>query len=82
MTSYINFLIVLVITWIFMNSSVLSVNFNLILFLYFDVSPLRLTKGLLKPLLTYLLTNFYWHFLSISYRFLENSGQNFEGQTK
>ena len=36
-----------------MNSSVLSVNFNFIL--YFDVSPLRLTEGLLKPVLTYLL---------------------------
>ena len=23
------------------------------------------------------LSNFYWHFLSISYRFRENSGQNF-----
>ena len=54
--THINYLIVLVITWIIMNCSVLSVNFNLISFLYFDVSPLRLTKGSLKPLLTYLLT--------------------------
>ena len=28
------------------------------------------------------LSNFYRHFLSISYRFRENSSQNFEGQTK
>ena len=34
-----------------------------------------------SPYMTFL-SNFYWHFLSISYRFRENSGQNFSGQTK
>ena len=36
-----------------MNSPVLTVNF--ILFLFIDVSPLRLSKGLVKLLLTYLI---------------------------
>ena len=51
-----------------------------------DLWPLEVTwvkniSAIRKPIHDFL-SNFYWHFLSISYRFRENSGQNFSGQTK